>query len=76
MKARQTYNTEAETMYKTYGHKSCNGTDYKTIQWNSDNETELRQAERAKMNLENKGYNLYAQDIGLFTAKMFYKKVV
>lgn len=61
-------------MYKTYGHTTTNGTDYKTIQWNSDNALELTQAERAKSRLENKGYSLYGQDIGLFTAKLFYKK--
>jgi hypothetical protein len=63
-------------MYKTYGHTATNGVDYKTIMWNSDNASEMIQAEKSKLRLENKGYTFYGQDIGLFTTKMFYKKSV
>jgi len=45
----------------------------KIIKWRVDSEIELRKAERQKTMLENKGYTLIGEDIGMFTGKLIYK---
>lgn len=45
----------------------------KIIKWRVDSEVELRKAERQKTMLENKGYTLIGEDIGMFTGKLIYK---
>jgi len=46
----------------------------KTIKINLNNEKSIKQAEKKKTLLENKGYILIAEDIGFSTATLFYKK--
>jgi hypothetical protein len=45
----------------------------KIIQWRVDSEIELRKAEKAKTRLENAGYTLISESIGMFIGKLVYK---
>lgn len=47
---------------------------WEAVRFQTDNELSIRKAEKRKAQLENMGYKLVAEDIGLFTGALFYKK--
>ena len=46
----------------------------KIIKADLSNETSIRNAEKQKLRLENLGWNLIAQDVGMFHLKLVYTK--